>query len=147
MERLRLRDEEWAWALRQRSDSNFWVSVRGLMSERGEMENEITREAVGRELQSSKQWVLYNFFFTRILAWFKVGFGLIQPFFGLFLPVSTVGWYNKNQGKSAQFNTNRCELARIQKKKKPMRHKRARSRCCALHRVRVRRLWSCTHAF
>ena len=81
MERSRSRDEEWAWVVRQRRDSDFWVSSRGLGSERRETEREITREAVGKELQSSKRWFLHKFFFfTRISAWFKVGFGLIQPF-------------------------------------------------------------------
>ena len=62
MERLRPRDEEWAWAVRQMRDSDFWVSGHGLMSERGEMGNEITREVVDRELQSSKRWVLHKLF-------------------------------------------------------------------------------------
>ena len=113
MERLRPRDEEWASVVRQRRDSDFWVSGRGLMSERGEIESEITREAVGRELQSSKQRVLHKFFlfiiFTIILAWFKAVFSLIQPFlacFSQFRPSTNTIQFGPNQHESTRVGRN-----------------------------------------
>ena len=139
MERLRPRDEEWAWVVRQRRDSDFWVSGRGLMSERGEIESEITREAVGRELQSSKQRVLHKFFlfiiFTIILAWFKAVFSLIQPFlayFSQFRPSANTIQFGPNQHESTRVGRN---LKTRGKKKKPTRHEHAvsdvthRTRC------------------
>ena len=118
MERLRPRDEEWAWAVRQRRDSDFWVSGLGLMSERGEIESEITREAVGRELQSSKQRVLHKFYY------FYYNFGLIQSrfqpdptLFGLFQPVSTVNQYDPIWPKSAWINASWQESKNERKKK------------------------------
>ena len=81
------------------------MSGRGLMSERGEIESEITREVVGRELQSSKQRVLNKFLF---IYYFYYNFGLIQSrfqpdlaLFGLFQPVSIVSQYDLIWPKSA----------------------------------------------
>ena len=147
MERLRPRDEEWAWAVRQRRDSDFWVSGLGLMSERGEIESEITREAVGRELQSSKQRVLHKFYY------FYYNFGLIQSrfqpdpaLFGLFQPVSTVSQYDLIWPKSAWINANWQESKNERKKKKKKTNAAwtRGQRCRTLHTVRCQvrvRVW------
>ena len=129
MERLRPRDEEWASVVRQRRDSDFWVSGRGLMSERGETESDITREVVGKELQSSKQRVLHKFLF---IYYFYYNFGLIQSrfqpdlaLFGLFQPVSIVSQYDLIWPKSAWISANWQESKNERKKKKPTRHEHA----------------------